>query len=141
MPFDGSELIGYAIMLLALTAVFMGIKSKRDNATEGKFTFKEGLLTGLGIVVVATMIYVIGWMIYMPNFAPDFVEKYQNSQIELIKNSSISDGEKQQQISDVVSSMENYRKPLVMAAYTSIEIFPVGVLVTLISALILRRKE
>lgn len=136
---DGGQLFGYAIMLLALTGVFMGIKNKRDSSESG-FTFKEGFLTGFGIVLVASTIYVIGWMIYMPNFAPDFVDKYADYQVELIQNSDISDVEKQTQIDEMKTSIENYKKPHIMMATTFMEIFPVGVLVTLISALILRRK-
>ena len=141
LHFAGSEILGYIVMLLALTGVFLGIKNKRDTSTNGSFTFKEGLFTGLGIVIVASIIYVIGWMIYMPNFAPDFVDKYAASQIELIQNSEVSNTEKETQINELKNSIENYKKPYVMAAFTFVEIFPVGLIVTLISALILRRKN
>lgn len=141
LHFAGSEILGYAVMLLALTAVFMGIKNKRDTGSEKSFTFKEGFLTGLGIVIVASVIYVAGWMLYMPTFAPDFVDKYAASQIELIENSEVSDTEKLKQIEEMNAFIENYRKPYVMASFVFIEIFPVGVLVTLISALVLKRKE
>ncbi len=141
LPFSGSELVGYAIMLVALTAVFMGIKNKRDSEPNATFTFKDGFLTGLGIIVVASVIYVIGWMIYMPTFAPDFADKYQSSQIELIQNSGASESEKQTQIEELKTTIENYKKPHIMAAFTFMEIFPIGLLVTIISALILKRKE
>ncbi|MEQ9403993.1 MAG: DUF4199 domain-containing protein [Cyclobacteriaceae bacterium] len=138
--FEGGEVVGYGVMLLALTAVFMGVKSKRDDSDNPTFTFKEGFLTGLGIVIVASLIYVIGWLIYMPTFAPDFIDKYQTSQIELVQNSELSPEEKTNQINEVRESIENYKKPHVMVAYTFIEIFPVGLIVALITALILRRK-
>ncbi len=140
MHFSGGELFGYAFMILALTAVFMGVKNQRDTKG-GAFSFGEGFMTGLGIVLVASLIYVVGWMIYMPTFAPDFADKYANSQIEMIQNSDVAADEKQSQIEEIKTTMENYKKPHVMAAYTFIEIFPVGLLVTLISALILKRKE
>ena len=140
LHFGGSEVLGYLVMLLALTAVFLGVKNKRDSEAQSTFTFKEGFLTGLGIVVVASIIYVVGWMIYMPNFAPDFVDKYAASQIELIQSSDAAQSEKETQISELKSSMENYKKPHVMAAFTFIEIFPVGLIVALISALVLKRK-
>jgi len=139
--FVGGELLGYTIMLLALTAVFMGVKNKRDGNESSVFSFKEGFLTGLGIVLVASLIYVVGWMIYMPTFAPDFVDKYQANQIELVQNSDISSGEKNEKIEEIKTQIENYKKPHMMASITFLEIFPVGLLVTLITALILRRKE
>ncbi|MFK7953217.1 MAG: DUF4199 domain-containing protein [Ekhidna sp.] len=136
--FGGGELVGYAIMLLALTAVFMGIKSIRDE--QGTLSFKEGFFNGLGITLVASIIYVIGWMIYVPNFAPDFADKYGDSQIELVKELEISEEEKEKQIDEINSTIETYKKPHVMAAMTFAEIFPIGLIVTLISAMILKRK-
>ena len=134
----GGEIVGYAIMLLALTAVFMGIKSVRNE--KGSLSFKEGFFNGLGITLVASIIYVIGWMIYVPSFAPDFADKYGDSQIELVKEQEISEAEKEKQIEEISSWIETYKQPHVMAAMTFAEIFPIGLIVTLISALILKRK-
>ncbi len=136
--FAFSEVIGYAIMLAALTAVFLGIKRIRDE--QGSLSFKTAFLNGLGITTVASIIYVVGWMIYMPTFAPDFIDKYQASQVELIENSEASDVEKTKEIEEMTEWMESYRKPHIMAAMTFTEIFPIGLLVTLISSLILKRK-
>ncbi len=133
-----SEILGYAIMIVALSAVFIGIKSIRDE--KGSLTFKDGFLNGLGITLVASIIYVIGWMIYVPSFAPDFADKYGASQVEIIEKSDISNNEKNKQIQDVNEWIETYKRPHVMAAMTFVEIFPVGLIVTLISALILKRK-
>ena len=140
LNFSGGELFGYAVMILSLTAVFMGVKNRRDERGE-VFTFKEGFFTGLGIVLVASTIYVVGWMIYMPNFAPDFADKYGASQIEMIQQQDIPDTEKTTQIDSIKKSIANYKKPHVMAAMTFLEIFPVGLFVALISALILKRKK
>lgn len=136
---SGGELIGYATMIIALSAVFMGVKSIRDE--KGSLSFKEGFLNGLGISLVSSIIYVLGWMIYMPNFAPDFPDKYGAAQIAKIEQMEIDESEKQQQIEETKDWIETYKKPPVMAAITFTEIFPVGLLVTLISALILKRKE
>ncbi|MEO9485551.1 MAG: DUF4199 domain-containing protein [Ekhidna sp.] len=133
-----AEIAGYAIMILALSAVFLGIKKIRDE--KGTISFKEAFLNGLGITLVASIIYVIGWMIYMPNFAPDFVDKYQAAQVELIEQSEASDEEKNKEIDEMNQWIENYKKPPIMVAMTFTEIFPIGLLVTLISSLILKRK-
>ncbi len=132
------EVIGYAIMLAALTAVFLGIKRIRDE--QGSLSFKEAFLNGLGITLVASIVYVAGWMIYMPNFAPEFVDKYRLSQIELIEQSDATQDEKTKEINEMNEWMDSYKKPHVMAAMTFTEIFPVGLIVTLISSLILKRK-
>ncbi|MEP4495070.1 MAG: DUF4199 domain-containing protein, partial [Ekhidna sp.] len=104
-----AEILGYAIMIAALSAVFVGIKRIRDE--NGSLSFKEAFLNGLGITLVASTIYVIGWMIYMPNFAPDFVDKYTASQVELIEQMDIENEEKLEQINDINEWMETYKQP------------------------------
>lgn len=136
--FSMSEIAGYAIMIAALTAIFLGVKKIR--AEKRSFSFKEGFMNGLGITLVASIIYVIGWFIYMPNFAPDFTDKYAAAQIALIENSEASEQEKQQQIEDTNRWIELYKQPHLMAVMTFIEIFPIGVILSMISALILKRK-
>jgi hypothetical protein len=124
-------------MLVALSAIFMGIKKIRDE--NGTLSFKEGVVNGLGMTLVASVIYVIGWMIYMPAFAPDFADKYASSQIEMVQQSDMEEAEKEQKINEINKWIETYKKPPVMAAMTFVEIFPVGLIVTLISALLLKR--
>ena len=136
--FGMAEVLGYIIMIAALSAVFLGVKSIRDE--KGSLSFKEAFFNGLGITLVASIIYVVGWMIYMPNFAPDFADKYTASQVELVQQMDISEEEKQAEIDELNEWMETYKQPHVMAAMTFAEIFPVGLLVTLISSFILKRK-
>ena len=124
--FDVSEIVGYVVMIIALTAVFIGIKSLRDE--KESLSFKEAFFNGLGITLVASIIYVIGWMIYFPNFAPDFADKYGASQVELIQQSDMDDEEKQKQIADINEWIETYKQPHVMVALTFVEIFPVGLI-------------
>ncbi len=136
--FGMGEIIGYIIMIAALSAVFLGVKSIRDE--KGSLSFKEAFFNGLGITLVASIIYVIGWMIYLPSFAPDFADKYAASQVELIEQMDIEQEEKEKQITEINNWTETYKQPHVMAAVTFAEIFPVGLLVTLISSLILKQK-
>lgn len=138
--FSGGEVFGYGVMLVAFTAVFMGIKNARDNSGENGFSFKRGFGLGLGIVLVASLIYVIGWMIYMPNFAPDFADKYEFAQIELVKESDADETEKLKKIEEIKESVANYKKPHIMMAMTFMEIFPIGLLVSIVCSLILRKK-
>lgn len=134
----GGELVGYAIMLAALSAVFLGIRSIRNK--KGNITFKEAFLNGLAITLVASTIYALGWMSYVSTFAPNFADNYGAGQIELVEEKDISAEQKQIEIEQIKSWVETYKKPPVMAAITFFEIFPIGLLVTLISALILKRK-
>ena len=136
--FSSAEILGYIIMIAALSAVSLGLKSIRDE--KGTLSFKEAFFNGLGITLVASFIYVVGWMIYVPSFAPDFADKYAASQVQLIEEMNIEEEEKQEQIAEVTEWIETYKQPHVMAAVTFAEIFPTGLIITLISSLILKRK-
>ena len=84
--FQLGELVGYASMILALSTVFFGVKAYRDKQRNGVISFKDAFLNGLIIVVIASVIYVVGWMIYYPNFMPDFADQYlQHEQAKLVK--------------------------------------------------------
>ncbi|MEX0966867.1 MAG: DUF4199 domain-containing protein [Bacteroidia bacterium] len=139
--FDKGEVIGYTAMLLALSTVFLGIKVYRDRHLDGIISFKTAFLTGLYIVLVASGIYVVGWMVYYPNFMPDFADKYQKHQVEkLDAEPDLTEEEKQEQIAEMEEWMEMYKNPFVMAGFTFLEIFPIGLVVAILSALILKRK-
>ena len=140
--YSNGELVGYASMLLAFTAVFLGIKNFRDKSLGGIMTFKQAFLTGLGIVLTASVIYVMGWMIYQPYFAPDFVDKYHAAEIVKVQsNPGLSLAEKEVKIQEMKEFLEYYKKPYIMAAFTFLEIFPVGLLVTLIASFFLKKKS
>lgn len=142
MDFSSGELVGYTSMILALSTVFFGVKSYRDNKRNGIISFKDAFLNGLIIVLVASIIYVVGWMIYYPQFMPDFQDQYLNSQIEQIQaNPELSESEKTEKIDGMKSFMESYNNPIVMSAVTFMEIFPIGLVVALICAFILKRKS
>ncbi|MEP5611962.1 MAG: DUF4199 domain-containing protein [Cyclobacteriaceae bacterium] len=142
LHFAGSELFGYSVMLLAFSTIFLAIRGERKKSEKDEITFKKGFFTGLGISLVAAIIYVVGWIwIYMPAFEPDFVDRYEASQIEIVNQTESSSEIKMEQIQEIKEFNTSYRKPHVMAAFTFLEIFPIGLLVTIISALILRRKE
>ena len=140
--FSTGEIVGYAVMLLALSAVFIGLKNFRDKTLGGLMTFKQGFLNGLGIVLVASIIYVIGWLIYQPNFAPDFADKYNAAQVDKVQaDDSLTEEQKGEKIEEMEAFLIEYKKPHIMAAYTFMEIFPVGLIVVLISSLVLMKRK
>lgn len=138
--FNQGEIIGYAAMLLALTAVFIGVKNYRDKQLSGIINFKNAFLTGLYIVLVASVIYVVGWMIYYPNFMPDFMDKYAAAQISEMETSGMPAAEIDARKTEMKEWMELYENPVIMAGMTFMEVFPIGLVVALIAAWILKRK-
>ena len=136
-----SLLFGYLTMIVALTAVFLGVKHYRDKWLGGSVRFLPALGVGLGISAVASTFYVIGWEVCMAYSSFDFVAFYKAFMIESAQAKSGTPAELQQAIADAESFAKNYVNPLYRMPFTFIEIFPVGVLISLISALVLRNSR
>ncbi|HEX2271618.1 MAG TPA: DUF4199 domain-containing protein [Pyrinomonadaceae bacterium] len=138
--FDYGLVVGYTGMVLAFLLVFFGIRSYRDNAGGGHITFWRGLKVGLLIVLVASVCYVIAWEIVYFNFIPDFVEKYTNYMVEKERAAGASAEQIAQTIEKMNSMKSLLDNPFTHAALVFLEPLPVGLLMTLISAALLRRR-
>ncbi len=77
--FSSSMLLGYASMLLAFSLVFVGIKNARDKYGDGTITFGKAFKTGFLISLIASTLYVLGWMLEYYFFLPDFMDKYRSA--------------------------------------------------------------
>ncbi len=140
VDFDKSMLIGYASMLIAFSMVFVGIKNYRDKYNGGTITFGKAFKTGFYIVLIASTMYVITWLIDYFFFIPDFMDKYATHMLEQLKADGASSAEIEKQSADMVKFGKMYKNPFFNALMTYMEILPVGLIVTLISSLILKRK-
>lgn len=140
MPVAGM-LLGYLTMIVALTAVFLGVKAYRDKVLGGVIRFLPGLAVGAGISAVACLFYVIGWEISMAYSSFDFVTFYKTSMIEGARARGATGADLQQAIADAESFATMYRNPWIRMPITFIEMFPVGLLISLISAAILRNSR
>ena len=138
--FEGSMLLGYASMLLAFSLVFVGIRNYRNKYNNGVISFGKAFKTGLFIVLIASTIYVIVWMVDYHLFMPDFAEKYGAHMVDKLKTSGASQLEIDREAKEMASFAKMYKNPLIVTLFTYAEILPVGLLVTLVSALILKRK-
>ncbi|MEO8460605.1 MAG: DUF4199 domain-containing protein [Dokdonella sp.] len=138
--FDKGEIIGYTTMVLAFLMVFFGVKSYRDNVAGGSMSFGRAFLVGLMITVVASACYVITWEVIYYKLAPDFGDKYAAYVVDKAKASRASDAEIVAKTKEMAEFNEMYKNPLVNIAFTFIEPLPVGLLFTLVTAGVLRRK-
>ncbi len=134
------ELAGYASMIIAFSTIFFAVRSYRDKYNGGKIGFGKAFLMGLYITLIASTLYVISWMIISETVAKDFTANYTKHAIEKIKTSSLSEGEKESKIEEVNYFAEMYEKPLFKIGITYMEILPVGLVVSIICAFILKRK-
>ena len=141
MPMAWGMLIGYATMLIALSAVFIGIKRYRDVQLGGVIRFWPALALGLGISVVASVMYVFAWELTVAVTHMDFATGYANALIKQKQAAGVTGPQLEQFVAEMEKFKTDYANPLFRLPMTFIEIFPVGVLVSLISAALLRNAR
>ena len=141
VDYNTSLLIGYASMLIAFSLVYVGIRNYRDKYNGGVISFGKSFKIGMMMVLIASTIYVIAWLIDYFYFIPDFMEKFSAQELADLKASGASQLEIDKQTKEMANFAEMYKNPLFNALMTYAEILPVGLLVTLISSLILKRKN
>lgn len=135
-----SMIIGFLGMFIAFIFVFVGIKNYRDKQNGGVVSFWDGFKIGFFIALIASSIYTIVWLIEFHFFMPDFMDKYAAKAIEGIKSSKLNPTEMSAKITEMETMRENYKNIFFRILYTFMEILPIGIVVALISALILKRK-
>jgi len=139
--FDRGVIVGYTAMVLSFLLVFFGIRSYRENIGDGTISFGRAFAVGILITLISCVFYVLTWQVVYYKLLPDFHDKFMNYMMEQARNSGGTQAEIAAKLEETKRFGELYRNPLVNIAYTFIEPLPVGLLVTLISSLILRRKS
>ncbi len=137
---EHSMLIGYASMILAFSFIFVGIKNYRDKYNDGSITFGKALKIGLLISLIASSIYVVVWLIDFYVFIPDFMDRYVAQAIREAKESGASATELAKKAKELASGQELYKNPVMVILFTYMEILPVGILISFVAAIILKRK-
>lgn len=138
--FEGSMVLGYTIMLVSMAFIFVGVKRYRDRNLGGVISFGRALATGLLIALVASTFYVISWLIIYYNFMPDFMDRFADIMLNQAKESGMSEVEYNIQVAEMNNMKEMYKNPAFVILFTYFEILPVGILVSLVSALVWKRK-
>ena len=140
VDYDTSMLIGYASMLVAFSLVFVGIRNYRDKYNGGIISFGKAFKIGIMMVLIASTIYVVAWLIDFFFFIPDFLDKYMAHSLDELKASGASQVEIDKETTKMANIGRMYKNPFFNALMTYGEILPVGLIVTLFSSLILKRR-
>lgn len=134
-------IFGYATMILAFSLIFVAVKNYRDNYNNGRITFGKALGIGLWITLIASTVYVVIWMIDFKYFVPDYGEKYTAQAIAEMKASGASAAEIKKQGAEMAATMAKYKSSAIFRVmFTYFEIVPVGIVISLIAALILKKN-
>ncbi|MBA2746810.1 MAG: DUF4199 domain-containing protein [Flavisolibacter sp.] len=131
----GTEFIGYAATVILFSLIFFGVRNYRNKQNGGIISFGKAFKAGLLIALIGSTMYVITWLFYYYLFVPDFFDKYISY---ILKETPATE------LAAKTKEMEGYKKmyenPLFVVLITYSEVLPVGIIVSLISALILKRK-
>lgn len=139
--FDNGTIVGYTLIVLSFLMVFFGIRSYRENVGGGYISFGRAFSVGILIALIASIVYVVTWEFEYRTWFYDFPEKFTAYEIEKARASGASAEEVAKKSAEMNSMFDLYRGNIfARAAFTFIEPFPVGLLITPIAALVLRRR-
>jgi hypothetical protein len=138
--FENGMIYGFTLMFLAFSLIFVGTKITRDKYNDGFISFGKAFRVGLYITLIAATIYVIVWLIDYYMFIPDFGEKYAAQAVKKLQKSGASAEVIAKKAREMEDFSRMYKNPFFNALITYSEIVPVGLLVSLISAFILKKK-
>lgn len=138
--FDKALVLGYTSIVLSFLLVYFGIRSYRDNVSDGHISFAKAFSVGICITLISCAFYVASWEVLSHTVYTNFMDEYSASMIAEAQASGLSGRALQARVDELQQMKITYANPLYNVLYTFIEAFPVGLLITLISAAVLRKK-
>jgi hypothetical protein len=135
-----SLILGYTSIVLSFLLVYFGIRSYRDNVGDGHITFAKGFGIGICITLISCVFYVGTWEVLSRTVFQDFMDKYSAAMVAKAQASGATAQVVQAKIAEIQHMKEMYAHPVYRMLMTFIEPFPIGLLITLISAAVLRKK-
>ena len=137
--FEGNMVVGYTVIILAFSLIFVGIKNFRDKYNNGLVSFGSAFKIGAYITLVASTMYVVAWLFEYYLFIPDFMDVYSEHVINQAKTSGASLSEISSKTEEMAGYKEMYKNPFFVVLLTYTEVLPIGLVVSAISALILKK--
>ena len=135
-----SMVLGYTMMVASFLLIYFGIRSYRDSTLAGQISFGRAFACGILITLISSVCYVVMWEVLYFNFMPHFMDGYFAAQIHKLQSAGLDAATTAARVAAIQHSQQLYQNPFVNMAYTLMEPLPVGLLITLLSAALLRRK-
>ena len=140
MDFSTSEIFGYVTIVLALSFVYFGIRNYRDAINQGTVSFGKGLKIGVLITLLSSITFGLINVVYTEIINPEFTAEYYEYSIEKYKESLPAEAFKTKLI-ELESQKDLFENPLVNFVIMALTVFIIGFIISLISGLILQRKN
>jgi hypothetical protein len=134
------EIAGYLTMLLAMIFVFAGIRHYRDRFNNGALTFGQGLKIGVLIVLIPSVFFGLFDVLYTEVLNPNWKQEYYAKYMDRIR-ATTSPEKLAGALAKAKREMELFSNPALQFLLMAATVFIIGLMVSVISALALRRKK
>ncbi len=124
LDYSTNEILGYVSIFLSLSFIYFGIKHYRDHVNQGLLSLGKAISIGVLISLLVGLGIAIADFIYTKYIDPDFFSRYTEMMIE-------------QGQGDQVMEMTSGTAAVFMLVLVTI----IGFIISLISGLILQRKD
>ena len=139
---DNSMAVGYATMVAAFLLVYFGVRRYRDTVGGGTISFGRAFQVGALIALIGSLCYVATWeVMYFGGWTSDYFEKYTAQMVTKWQAEGKPQAEIDKEVAELAVWAERYKNPAINAAITFLEPLPVALLMSLLTAGILRRRE
>jgi hypothetical protein len=140
LGYSAQEIIGYASMIVSLGFVYLGIKHFRDKENSGQVSFKKALTIGVMISLITALAFGIIDIIYIEFLNPDFTADYYAHIVEDLKV-TLPEEELGARLAEIEAEKEMFSNPLLSFLLMALTVFIIGFIISLISSLVLQRKN
>ena len=135
-----ADFLGYGSMVLTALLLFFGIRAYREGTGGGRLTFARGLAVGALIALVSSLCYAATFQVVYFRIEPRFGDHMAACMVERARAAGATD-EKIVATAERAQTLKRlYDNALTNAALTFGTIWPFGLVVSGISAAILRRR-
>ncbi len=133
--YKGNAVIGYATQIIMFSMIYFGVRNFRNNILEGRISFAKAFKTGALICLIASTVYVVIGLLYYYIFVPDFIDVYTEYVIKISPPEEV-----EAKSAQMANFKEMYKNPLFAILISYMEVLPLGMLVALISAFLVKKK-
>jgi hypothetical protein len=137
--YEVQEVLGYGGIIAGLIFVYFGLRKYRDHHNGGKLMFGEGLKVGLLIVLIPAVMIGLLDALYIGIFDPQFMDTYYEYMIEKAEGNTTPD-QFEAALGTLESQRQMFSNPAMVGLLMFMTVFLIGIIVTVISAFILRKR-
>jgi hypothetical protein len=139
--YETGEIAGYSAIILSFLVIFFAVSEYRKKKPERGASFKDAFLIGLSITFIASLFYAVTWVVLYYTVIPDFWDQYGNHVLGKMRSNGATEQAIRDQLETLTKYKEMYKNPVINLGFAFIEPFPVGVVISIIAALIARFRK